>query len=351
MKQSELNNPGDSIQLRTMAGEKTPRPPFWFMRQAGRVLPSYQRLKQQYSLWHMMNSPELGAQVTLLPIEDLGVDAAILFSDILMVPHAMGMGFEFTEKGPVFSSPLAESDDPMARLDPDPARLDFVYRIIDRVIEEKPASIPLIGFCGGPLTVMCYMIQGLGRGSDFPVAARFMYENQTVTKKLIEAVTEVSVEYARAQIRHGVDVFQLFDTHAGLLPVGLYKELFMPSVRRISEAVREHDVPFIFFPKGLGVGMEMITPDVCDWLSVDWQVPIEQARKMVHPEIGLQGNLDPRLLYASQEEIARKLETLIDFGRKNHNWIFNLGHGFIKDTPYDNARFMADWIRNADWQR
>ncbi len=351
MKQHKQHNPGESILLRAMAGEKTSRPPFWFMRQAGRVLPSYRRLKQQYSLWHMMNSPELGAQVTLLPIEDLGVDAAILFSDILMVPHAMGMGFDFTEKGPVFSSPLAESDDPMARLDPDPSRLDFVYKIIDRVIADKPASVPLIGFCGGPLTVMCYMIQGLGRGSDFPQAARFIYENKAVAKRLIEAVTEVSVEYAKTQIQHGIDVFQLFDTHAGLLPVDLYNELFMPSVKQISRAVRDLDVPFIFFPKGLGVGMEMINPDVCDWLSVDWQVPLDRARKMVHPEIGLQGNMDPRLLYASQEEIARKLETFIDFGRKNHNWIFNLGHGFIKDTPYDNARFMADWIRNADWQR
>lgn len=341
----------DSILLQTMAGENTGRPPFWFMRQAGRVLPSYRLLKEKHSLWEMMNDPETGARVTLLPVDDLGVDAAILFSDILMVPYAMGMGFEFTENGPVFSSPLAGSSNPLAKLNPDPSKLGFVYNIIDRVIDLKPYSIPLIGFCGAPLTVMCYMIQGLGKKADFPEAIKFMYKNRSVTKKIIEIVTDVSIDYIKGQIDHGIDVFQLFDTHSGLVPVDLYNELFMPSIKQISRVVRERNIPFIFFPKGLGVGIETVTPDICDYLSIDWQITIKRAREIVHPEIGLQGNLDPRLLYSGKEEIANQMEKYISFSRDNMDWIFNLGHGFIKDTPYENAKFLSDWVRNANWER
>ncbi len=337
--------------MKTFAGEYTTRPPFWFMRQAGRVLPSYRKLKERHSLWEMMNTPGIGADVTLLPVTDLGVDAAILFSDILMVPYAMGMGFEFTENGPVFSSPLARSDNPLAKLDPDPARLGFVYKIISRVIESKPAEIPLIGFCGAPLTVMCYMIQGLGKKADFPEAVRFIYENRTVSGKIIDIVTDVSIEYIKGQIEHGIDVFQLFDTHAGLVPADLYNELFMPSIKKIGRVVRDRKIPFIYFPKGMGTAIESVTPEICDYLSIDWQTHIEVARRLVHREVGLQGNLDPRLLYASREEIAARLEKYISFGKSNRNWIFNLGHGFIKDTPYENAKFMADWIRQADWNR
>jgi uroporphyrinogen decarboxylase len=341
----------DSLLIKTLAREQTSRPPFWFMRQAGRVLPSYRALKEKYSLWQMMNSPDIGANVTLLPVDDLDVDAAILFSDILMVPYAMGMGLEFTETGPVFSTPLATSTNPLIELNPDPSKLNFVYSIIDKVVLSKPSAIPLIGFCGAPLTVLCYMIQGLGKKVDFPEAIRFMYENKSVTKKLVKAVTELTIEYVRGQIAHGIDIFQLFESHAGLVPLDLYKELFMPAVKQISQVVKENDIPFIFFPKGFGAGIEAITPDLCDYLSIDWQIPLEMARKIVHKDIGLQGNLDPRLLYASREEIASQLQTYIAFGRKNHHWIFNLGHGFMPDTPYENAKFVADWIKNTDWQR
>lgn len=335
--------------MQTIAGKYEGRPPFWFMRQAGRVLPSYRKLKEKHTLWKMMSTPDIGAEVTLLPVDDLGVDAAILFSDILMVPYAMGMGFEFTDNGPVFSSPLAGSDNPLSMLNPNPSKLGFVYNIIDRVIELKPAEVPLIGFCGAPLTVMCYMIQGLGKKSDFPEAIKFMYENRTVTRKIIEIVTDVSIEYIRGQIAHGIDVFQLFDTHAGLVPAELYDELFMPSIRRISRVVREKNRPFIYFPKGLGTGIGNITPDLCDYLSIDWQTPLATARRMVHREVGLQGNLDPRLLYAGKKEIAANMEEYIHFGKSNRNWIFNLGHGFIKDTPYENAKFMADMIKYGKW--
>ncbi len=341
----------NSILLKTLAGEKTERPPFWFMRQAGRVLPSYMKLKEKYSFWDMMKDPKLGAEVTLLPIDDLGVDAAILFSDILVIPYAMGMGLEFTDRGPEFDVPLAERKDPLAALHPDPEKLEYIYQVIQQIIKTKPDHIPLIGFCGAPLTVLCYMLQGIGRSKEFPIATTYIYQHKDIIKKLVDAITELSIIYAKGQIKNGIKVFQLFETHAGLIPFELYKELFFPSVKRIAAAVREEGIPFIYFPKDLGTGIAQVTPEMCDYLSIDWQTPIDVARNMVDNAIGLQGNIDPRLLYADQTTIEQSLQKYIDFGSKNHNWIINLGHGFLPDIPYENAKFLADWIKKTNWNR
>ncbi len=341
----------ESILLKTLRGEATDRPPFWFMRQAGRVLPSYLKIKENYTFWQMMQKPEVAAEVTLLPVHDLGVDAAILFSDILVIPYALGMGLDFTDNGPVFEKPLAFRTDSLADLKPDAGKLNYIYDVVDQIIRTRPAGTPLIGFCGAPLTVLLFMLQGLGRKGDFPDAIRFIYENPDATREMIDVVTDLSITYALGQIEHGVEVFQLFDTHAGLLPFTMYQELFMPSVRKIAKAVREKGVPFIFFPKGVGVGITGFTPEDCDFLSVDWQTPLETARKLVHPMIGLQGNVDPRLLYASPAEIERQLQPYIEFGRNNTDWIFNLGHGFMPGLSFENAKFISDWVKRVDWGR
>jgi uroporphyrinogen decarboxylase len=321
------------------------------MRQAGRVLPSYMKIKENYTFWQMMQNPEIAAKVTLLPVDDLGVDAGILFSDILVIPHALGMGLEFNDSGPLFDQPLAYRENPLAGLNPDPSKLNYIYEVIDEIIRTKREDIPLIGFCGAPLTVLLFMLQGLGRKGDFPEAIKFIYENKETTKKLIEVVTDLSVIYAQEQANHGIEVFQLFDTHAGLIPADLYHELFMPATKRIAAAVREKNIPFIFFPKGLGTGIAQITPEDCDYLSIDWQTPLDLARKLVDPNIGLQGNVDPRLLYASQPEIEKALKPYIEFGRNNQNWIFNLGHGFMPGISFENAKFLADWVKRTDWGR
>lgn len=341
----------DSILLQTLQGKATSRPPQWFMRQAGRVLPSYLKIKENYTFWQMMQNPKIAAEVTLLPVNDLGVDAAILFSDILVIPYALGMGLNFTNTGPVFKKPLFQRSNPLAELNPDPSKLNYIYKVVDEIIKTKPENIPLIGFCGAPLTVLLFMLQGLGRKGDFPDAIKFIYQNKKITQKLIIELTDLSILYAEEQINHGIEVFQLFDTHAGLVPNDLYEELFMPSIKKIAASVRAKGVPFIFFPKGLGNGIANITPEDCDFLSIDWQTSLATARKLVHKDIGLQGNIDPRLLYASQEEIEKTLNTYIDFGSKNQNWIFNLGHGFIPGLPFENAKFLADWVKKTDWRR
>jgi uroporphyrinogen decarboxylase len=319
------------------------------MRQAGRVLPAYLALKEKHTFWEMMRKPEMAADVTLLPVNELGVDAAILFSDILVIPHALGMGLDFTEKGPIFEKPLKFIEQP--KFNPVPQKLEYIYDVIEITIRKRPDNIPLIGFCGGPLTVLCYMIEGLGTHQAFPNAIRYFYTNKKTTKKLIEALTELSIVYLKGQAACGIDVFQLFETHAGLVPVGLYNELFMPSVKRMAKAAREKKVPFIFFPKGLSTGLRQLTPEYCDYVGIDWQIEISEARKLVHPEIGLQGNLDPRLLFADQEFIAKTLDQYMSFGNKHRDWIFNLGHGFLPGIPFENAKFLTNWVKNADWGR
>ncbi|MDA3928473.1 MAG: uroporphyrinogen decarboxylase, partial [Prolixibacteraceae bacterium] len=319
----------NSILLDTLKGKTSTRPPMWFMRQAGRVLPSYLKIKEDYTFWQMMQNPEIAAKVTLLPIHDLGVDAAILFSDILVIPYALGMGLDFTDAGPIFEKPLAFRENPLEGLEPDPSKLEYIYKVVDEIIKTRPENIPLIGFCGAPLTVLLFMLQGLGRKGDFPDAIKFIYENLETTQKLIDAITDLSITYALGQIEHGIEVFQLFDTHAGLIPFDLYQKLFMPANNKICAAIREKEIPFIFFPKGIGSGIAEIKPESCDYLSIDWQTSLPLARKLVHPKIGLQGNIDPRLLYAPQDEIEKQLNELLEFGKENQNWIFNLGHGFM----------------------
>ena len=340
------------VLLDTISGIYHDRPPVWYMRQAGRVLPSYRRIREKYSFREMMYDPEVAAEVTLLPVRDLGVDAAILFSDILVVPYALGMDLEFTDAGPVFERPLKRQDLPFTKhLRPRPEKLSFVYDVIREVNRIKPQEVPLIGFCGGPLTVLCYMIEGLGTRSDFPETARFIYMHRSEIRKLVEVITELSLVYMEEQIYNGIDLFQLFETHAGLVPADVYHDLFLPAVEKLGRHAKERHIPFIYFPKGLGTGISRITPEICDFISIDWQMPLPFARRLTHREIGLQGNLDPRLLFADRKEIRETLDRFMDFGRQEYRWIFNLGHGFLPDTPYENARYITDWIKTANWKR
>lgn len=341
----------NSIFVKTLKGENTERPPVWFMRQAGRVLPSYLKLREQHSFSELMKSPKLAAKVTLLPVYDLGVDAAILFSDILVIPEALGMELTFTDSGPKFKTALKDISNPLNSLKPDSSKLNYIYDVIDEIQKIKPANTPLIGFCGAPFTTLCYMMQGLGTNHTFPDAVALLYKDKVLAHKLLSAITELSIEYATTQAKHGISVFQIFETHAGLIPSELYLDMIMPYVRKISSAVMKIGTPVIFLPKGLGYGIKYIKPEDTNFLSIDWQMQIDEARFLVHPEIGLQGNLDPRLLLADNETILQQLEKYLPFGSKNQNWIFNLGHGFIPGIPYENAKLVVDWIKQTNWQR
>ena len=246
---------------------------------------------------------------------------------------------------------LKELSDPLSILNPDTSKLEYIYKTIDEVQKTKPAGIPLIGFCGAPFTTLCYMVQGLSSNHTFPEAVALLYKDKTLTNKLLILITELSIEYALNQVKHGVSAFQIFETHAGLIPSDLYFEMIMPHVRKISSAVMDAGCPVIFFPKGLGTGIAAIQPEDTNFLSIDWQTPIEVARRLVHKEIGLQGNLDPRLLLADQDRIKSTLEEYVSFGSEHQDWIFNLGHGFIPGIPFENARMVVDWIKQTNWKR
>jgi uroporphyrinogen decarboxylase len=261
------------------------------------------------------------------------------------------MHLNFTDSGPRFDKALKDMGDPFHYLDPDPSKLDYIYKAIDEIIKTKHPDTPLIGFCGAPFTTLCYMIQGLSSNHTFPDAVAMLYKEKALAHKLLDIITGLSVEYALNQVKHGISAFQIFETHAGLIPSELYFDMIMPYVRKISSAVMQAGCPLIFFPKGLGTGVTHINPEDADFLSIDWQTPIEEARKLVHPEIGLQGNLDPRLLLADKKSIRETLEKYVSFGSENYKWIFNLGHGFIADIPYENTKFVVDWIKQTNWKR
>lgn len=341
----------NNVFVDTINGIKRERPPVWFMRQAGRIIPDYLKLREKYSFHELMNTPELAAKVTLQPVDQLGVDAAILFSDILVIPEAMGMKLEFTDRGPRFETALKDISDPVGYLDAKPEKLNKVYDAIDAIMATKKADTPLIGFCGAPLTTLFYMVQGISSNHQFPDAVELMYRDKETTNKLFEAVTDLSIEYALTQVKHGISTFQLFDTHAGLIPYPLYHEMVMPHVKRILKAVQDTGTPVIFFPKGLGNGLKELKGEKFDFISIDWQMSIEDAKEMIGPDMGVQGNLDPRILTADIDTIRRELEKYLPFGRREHKWIFNLGHGVLPDIPFENIKFVVDWIKTVDWKR
>jgi uroporphyrinogen decarboxylase len=337
----------------TLKGRHCSRPPVWFMRQAGRILPGYLKLREKYSFKELMEVPELCAEVTIMPLKDLGVDAAILFSDILVVPQAMGMSVDFTDSGPVFDSPLFKASGRMAsKLAPDGAKLDYIYSNIKTIKQALGQQAPLVGFCGSPLTTLCYMVQGRSTNHAFPQAIDFIYSDEQQAAELIDLIADFSIEYAMGQIKAGVDAFQLFETHAGLLPLQIYRRLVLPAVKKIGAAVKSTGTPFIYFAKGLGAGLADFADGSADFVSIDWQMPLEEAKKLVGPNVGLQGNIDPRQVNAPAAQLLKYLEThLLPFGRANQDWICNLGHGFTPDISYKHAKQIVDWVKTADWQR
>lgn len=322
-------------------GKNPNRPPVWFMRQAGRILPEYQQLRQQYSFRELMETPQLACDVTLMPVNLLDTDAAILFSDILVIPQALGLDLEFTDKGPVFQTPLLKHSHPENALNPQPEKLEHIYQAIDLIINQKPEDVPLIGFCGGPLTVLLYMLEGLGTKSDFRNAESFIINNQKATEKIVETVTAITIEYARQQIRHGADCFRLFESNCGNIPYSIYNQIFLPSVKKVCAAVRALNRKFFYFAKGIGAGISSITPDVCDYISIDWQTDIYTARKLLHKDIEIEGNFEPRILLSSENQIETELQKYKPFAEENPKWIFNLGHGVLPDTPFENAKFFV----------
>ena len=340
----------NDVILRTAQGESVGRTPVWLMRQAGRILPQYRAVRAKLSGFkELVETPELAAEVTIQPVDELGVDAAIIFSDILVIPDAMGLSYQVVEKkGPVFPETIKSVNDLERLKIPDPqVDLKYVLVAIQIAKEQLAERVPLIGFAGAPLTIFSYMLEGSG-SKTFSVPRRFLYAHPEASRKLLEMITESTIRYLKAQISAGVDLVQIFDSWAGIYAPEQYLDFGISSIQKICMALREDPVsaktPIIVFAKGAYGCMAELGQIDCDVLGLDWGISVQRAKSEAGEGKVYQGNLDPCLLYANPELIKSKTEKmLIDFGKDHH--IANLGHGVYPDTPLENVKVFVDTVK------
>ncbi len=333
---------------RILSGEQVERPPVWFMRQAGRCLASYRELRAKHGFLELMEVPELACEVTLQPVRELGVDAAILFSDILVIPRAMGQELQFNDGvGPRLSPPLKDVASPLEILNTDPQLWRPSCEALSLICSQLSPEITPIGFCGGPLTVACYMIQGLGGKGEFPEAVDCYYRQPDVWHALMEELCLASSQYLVEQVEHGAQVIQVFETWAGILPADEYWQNIWPYTRRMLEAASQAGAKTIFFPRGMGAGLKGLEQDIVDGVGIDWQCSLRDAREMLGPKVVLQGNLDPRLVQVGGKRMQDAVDRQLDFSRQDGRVVFNFGHGVLPDTAEENLRWIVNRVKGS----
>lgn len=338
----ELKN---DLLLRAARGEKTERTPVWLMRQAGRILPEYRAVRGRLSGFvELVKTPELAAEVTLQPVDILHVDAAIIFSDILVIPEAMGLPYQMVEKkGPYFPETV-QSEKDVNRLKTVQPEEDLAYVLEAIKITKKALNgkVPLIGFAGAPWTIFSYMVEGSG-SKTFSRARKMLYNAPQLSHQLLENITKSTVRYLKAQVSAGADLVQLFDSWAGILPPAHYREFSLPYIRRICEAIDE--VPVTVFAKGAYFALKDLGTVSCNTVGLDWNMDVHQSRAIVGPDKTLQGNLDPCALYGSFASIEKATsEMLARFGPDRH--IANLGHGVYPDTDPDKVKCFVETVKS-----
>ncbi len=322
------------------------RTPIWIMRQAGRYLPEYMKVREKYDFLTVCKTPEIAAEVTLQPIRRFGFDASILFSDILVIPEAMGQNLEFLENhGPQLSPQILDEKEfeklSTRELE---GKLDYVAQAIKVINSELPADVPLIGFSGSPFTLATYMIEGKPT-RNFKFIKQLIFSNPNFVHRLLTLLTEAVTRYLEMQIRAGVKAVQLFDTWGGILPVHLYNSFSGKYMKNIVNRLKHFDVPFVLFSKGGVEILRQLTDSDADMLGVDWMTDLAHAKKLVDGKIALQGNLDPTALYGDKEIIKNEIQHILNIIGKDSGHVFNLGHGILPDIPVDNVAFMVDQVR------
>ena len=331
--------------LRACRREPVDRTPVWFMRQAGRYMAEYRAIRARHSLLEICAQPDLAAEVTLQPVEALGVDAAILFADILLPLIPMGIHLEFAAgEGPVIHNPIRSADDVRA-LRPVEARADLGHvlaavRLARRALEGR---VPLIGFAGAPFTLASYLIEG-GSSRNYTRTKGLMYAEPAVWGALMGHLAGVVAEYLTAQVEAGAQAIQLFDSWAGALSPDDYTEYVAPHSRRIVQAVRATGVPVIHFGVGTATLLPHFAATGADVVGLDWRTPLDWGWAQVGDGVAVQGNLDPVALFAPRPELERRVRAVLRqaAGRPGH--IFNLGHGILPETPVENVRAVVEWV-------
>ncbi|HEY2847582.1 MAG TPA: uroporphyrinogen decarboxylase, partial [Pyrinomonadaceae bacterium] len=332
----------ESLFIRALRGERVERTPVWIMRQAGRYLPEYRAMREKTDFLGLCKTPELAAEVTIQPVDIIGVDAAILFSDILVIPEAMGMPLELIEsRGPVFRDPIRSASD-IDKLSTDIlGRLRYVFDAVKLTKERLDGSVPLIGFAGAPWTLMCYMVEGRG-SKNFDTVKAFCYQRPASAHQLLDMLADRVVEYLNAKIATGCDAVQIFDTWAGVLSPSDLDEFVLPYVAKICDGLKTNGAPVIYFPKGVSDTAKLAQLN-CNALGIDWTKDIAKAKAEAGGKV-VQGNLDPCVLFASKEKIRMEVEQILDAVGTGGGHVFNLGHGILPTTAVENARFLVDCV-------
>lgn len=329
------------IMMDAIAGKQSNPTPIWFMRQAGRLFSDYRDLREDHDFKSLCQSPELNARVTCMPVERLDVDAAIIFSDILLPLESIGAGFELVpDKGPVLDQQIRTDDDVFGlSVDSPQDQLDYVYEAIQVSIDRLPDDVPLIGFAGAPFTLASYLIEG-GRSRSLMRTRKFILNKPDAWSQLMEILVDVTIKYLEGQLEAGAEILQLFDSWVGQLSPPLYKDRILPYTREIFDHFEK--TPFIHFgTKTAGILnlIDTIDPDV---ISLDWRIEIPDALNSLSMGSTLQGNLDPGFLLSNFDKIRPQVDRILEQAPSGH--IFNLGHGILPDTTPDTVKKLVDYV-------
>jgi uroporphyrinogen decarboxylase len=337
----------NDLLLRALRKEKVERPPVWMMRQAGRYLPDYIKLRDKYDFFTRVQTPELACEITLQPVDQVGVDAAIIFSDILVIPQAMGLEVLMEEgKGPSLPKVVRTQKDIDSLLTSNVEEsLKYVYDALSLTKRELNRRVPLIGFAGAPWTILCYMVEGKG-SKTWDKAKQFAYTQPLLAHQLLQKITDITISYLKNQVKAGVDTVQIFDSWAGALSPADFKIFAQPYLFQIADALKD-DAPVILFPKGSWYALQDISNSSASGVGIDWCVSPEFARQLTGNKITIQGNFDPSKLLGTIPDIKREVKEMID-GFGIQNYIANLGHGITPNVPVDNARAFVDAVKEYE---
>ncbi|MDR0454052.1 MAG: uroporphyrinogen decarboxylase [Deferribacteraceae bacterium] len=330
----------NDLLLKALSKERIGRPPVWLMRQAGRYMSEYRAVRSRVSFTELCKTPELACEVTLQPVEILGTDAAILFSDILIPLEPMGINLSFNP-APVIHNPVRTKKDADALTTGDPAKeLPYVYETIRLLV--KKLNVPLIGFSGAPFTLACYIVEG-GGSKNFLEIKKLMHNQPEVYNLIMNKLTESTRDYLQNQIKNGCQVVQIFDTWAGILSPAEYREMVLPWVKTLTDSLTGAHV--IYFVKDGATYFDDLKILNCSGMGLDWKIDIAEADKLLGGKYCLQGNLDPALLFTDKPTIKRFAEDIIEKGKQAPGHIFNLGHGIMPETPVENVKYLVDLVK------